>query len=185
MTTSFTLNNSNNNTDNNENDNSPSGLWLQMQSRISQWLSTRQELIILFCSVDGRRNEDPNNNGIHKKLNYLCQVLIDYVTSGHFDIYVKLVQGSESLGEIDPEFKEQQKQIVRLAMPLIDESTEIALAFNDKYADALVDTEDMPALSKELNDLGLIMVKRFDVEDDLIEAFHTAYKATVETAEAE
>jgi regulator of sigma D len=71
------------------------GAWLQMQERINSWLLARQKLILMFCSVDGLRNLNPGDAALTQKLNHMCQILIDYVTAGHFDIYSNLVTNSE------------------------------------------------------------------------------------------
>ena len=55
-------------------------------------------------------------------LNEFCQVLVDYIASGHFGLYERIVEGTE-----------RRKGVAELAVqlyPHIDETTQLALAFN-------------------------------------------------------
>jgi regulator of sigma D len=90
-----------------------------------------------------------------------CELLVDYIASAHFGLYQRLSVG-----------RERRRAVVDLAMeiyPGIDRTTQIALAFNDKYGGVTL-SGDLTALHRDLSHLGEILASRIDLEDRLITA---------------
>ncbi len=58
---------------------SPTDHWGSVDKLIKHWLKERQELIVLYCKVDGLKEFTPQDTPIAVKVQALCQVLIDYV----------------------------------------------------------------------------------------------------------
>ena len=106
------------------------------------------------------------------RVHALCDVLIDYVSAGHFEIYKHLMQ--EAAG-----FNDEYQSTINRVLPLIQESTELALDFNDRYCREGLTEKDLAELSKDLNELGLKMVERFDLEDQLIDKLHNCHRDMV------
>jgi len=93
-------------------------------------------------------------------LNEFCQVLVDYIASGHFVLYERIVEGTE-----------RRKGVAELAVklyPSIDKVTQAALAFNEKY-DADRGDIDLPQFHEELSVLGEQLTSRIEYEDQLIQ----------------
>ncbi|MCG8536649.1 MAG: sigma D regulator [Pseudomonadales bacterium] len=147
---------------------SPTEQWGNVDRLITRWLKERQELILLYCKVDGLREFREQDTPIHVRVHALCEVLIDYVSAGHFEVYQHLMKEAE-------QFQDDYQATIDRILPLIQLSTELALDFNDRYSDAELEAEDMDRLSKDLNKLGMKMVERFDLEDQLIENLHTCH----------
>lgn len=146
--------------------------WGSVDKLIRHWLKERQQLIVLYCKVDGLKEFSLQETPISVKVQALCEVLIDYVSAGHFEIYDRLMKEAE-------EFNEDYQQVVNRLLPLIQHSTELALEFNDRYGSVELCEKSMPMLAKDLNSLGVVMVERFELEDQLIESLHDCHREMV------
>jgi regulator of sigma D len=138
--------------------------WGGVNDIIDRWLKERQELLVLYCSLSDISSElDKIARG--GELKALCQVMVDYVSAGHFEIYDKLVQEGE-------EFDDQEglKKASTL-YKVIDATTEQVLDFNDKYQE----TDDLDTIEADLSRLGECLVQRFEAEDKMIEVLHIAH----------
>lgn len=145
--------------------------WNAVEQIIERWLQSRQALIVEFCAVSGVHQYTPNTQRSKLRLQKFCQLLVDYVSAGHFEIYYELIREAEV-------FQDGSDKLGKALLPLIDESTEISLNFNDTYATADCD-KVIPGLSETLSQLGETMVSRFDIEDQLIDAMHNAHAEQV------
>jgi regulator of sigma D len=128
---------------------------------VRKLLSERTEMFVLYCRLAGLApyQGKPKNGGVHELLQEFCQVLVDYIAAGHFSLYERIISGTE-----------RRKEVADLAAqiyPQIAESTEAALAFNDRY-----DTDDLFELSasfhEELSKLGEQLALRIELEDKLL-----------------
>ena len=146
--------------------------WDGVSEIIDRWLTERQELIVIYCSLSGTHNFAPNCKKSQEKLRKFCQIMMDYVSAGHFEVYDQLIKEAEA-------FEDSNEQLVAQLFLKINQSTEMALDFNDKY-----DTDDRyqqasEELSAHLSKLGEVLVSRFDMEDRLIEILHNAHAELV------
>lgn len=146
--------------------------WGKVDQLIDGWLKERQDLIILYCAVDGLKEYAPSDTPISVKLQAFSQMLIDYVSAGHFEIYDELTQEAE-------EFQDDYSELVRSILPRIQESTELALDFNDKYANLELCIESLQQVATDLSLLGEKIVERFELEDQMIEALHNRHRELV------
>lgn len=146
--------------------------WESVDKSIEKWLNERQELIILLCAVDGLREFTPETP-ITVKLQAFCQVLIDYVSAGHFEIYNQLIKEAESFGEVDG------ASILNARYPVIQKSTDLAIQFNDNYEEINDKQLYKAALSKDMSQLAEILEERFALEDELIELLHNRHRELV------
>ncbi len=127
---------------------------------IHKLLDERQEMLVLFCQVAGL---DPyqSNDPVDQKVRAFCQKMIDYIAAGHFAIYDRLMSGGE-----------RRKQVLAIAAKVyasIEDTTDIAVAFNDKY-DENDHSLDFSNLQNDLALLGEAMSNRADYEDQLIDS---------------
>ncbi|MEE2733114.1 MAG: sigma D regulator [Pseudomonadota bacterium] len=150
----------------------PTEQWGNIDRMISRWLKERQELIVLYCKVDGLKQFSTQDTPITIRVQALCDVLIDYVSAGHFEIYQVLMKEAE-------QFNDDYQQTIDRILPLIQQSTELALDFNDQYSSAELCESNMDKLARDLNQLGEKMVERFDLEDKLIDNLHTSHRDMV------
>ena len=141
--------------------------WGGVNDLIDKWLHERQDLLVLYCDLS-TNIEDGLFEVAANQLRTLCQLLVDYVSAGHFEIYDQLVKEGRAFN--DTEGLQEASKL----FSIIDLSTEYALDFNDKY----LETDDLRSLSNDLSTLGEKLATRFESEDRVIHVLHDAHKAT-------
>lgn len=146
--------------------------WGTVDKLVERWLKERQELILLYCAVDGLREYTPKDTPVTIKVQAFCDVLIDYMSAGHFEIYDELLQEAK-------DFNEDYLELANSVFPRIQASTQTAVDFNDKYTKADISEEQMSGLATDLSRLGERLVERFDLEDQLIESLHNRHRELV------
>ncbi len=105
------------------------------------------------------------------RLQKFCQLLLDYVSAGHFEVYYELIREAEA-------FDDGTAGLARPLMPQITATTQIALDFNDTYAE-YKSIGEPGVLAKALSELGETLATRFDLEDQLIAALHACHREQV------
>ncbi len=96
-------------------------------------------------------------------LEEFCQELVDYLATGHFEIYRRIEEGNERRDEIT--------KLADKIMPRINDTTQIAVAFNDVYDNTeSIDEAAMAQLPNYLNKLGKELATRIELEDQFINA---------------
>ena len=144
--------------------------WGGVHLLIDRWLQERHALINAF---DGLHVSD-SATASRSTLQKFCEILLDYVSAGHFEIYEQLLSEAEAFGD------KRGLDLARQIYPRIEAITEVAVAFNDRCDNG--DCLNSPGLPDELKRLGQLLHERFELEDCLIEVLHTAHKQTVATA---
>lgn len=130
------------------------------QSVIQRWLAERNELLVLYCRLTGKRKDKVLPD--QQQLNQFCDILIDYVSAGHFEVYEQVVSMCDHHGA-------HSLQLLQELFPKISKTTDIVVDFNDKYAAAHSDEELMAELDKDLSKLGEAIALRVELEDQLID----------------
>jgi regulator of sigma D len=139
--------------------------WGGSNTLIDTWLGKRQELIVNYCQIAGlppfesQGQALPATNAIQD----FCNKLVDYVSTGHFEIYKELVSCCETHGQTS---LDQINNII----PQISDTTDMSLEFSDKYAenqDASLDLFD-----RHLSTLIEGLEHRFELEDQLLSTLY-------------
>ena len=141
--------------------------WGGVNSVIHKWLVERQELIRLFCALTGEESDRPT---FLRSLETFCEVLVDYLSAGHFEVFTELENEAKT-------FDERGLQLVNALYPYLEQSTELALCFNDRCEQLKVSHRDFGKVREELSYLGESLTDRFQLEDQLIEYVHNANAA--------
>jgi regulator of sigma D len=134
---------------------------------IQELLEERQQVWSLYCKIAAMQPfaADP---GVDAKLQEFCQLLIDYISLGHFGIYQRITDGSE-----------RRKKVLEVAeqiYPRIVEATDAAVEFNDKY-ESLSGEDLREQLVNDLSRLGEELATRIDLEDQLLSAMAGCHPA--------
>ncbi len=141
--------------------------WGGVSELIDRWLKERQELLVHYCDLSGE-NDFSQTEALKEKFVRLCEVLVDYVSTGHFEIYEQLVREAR-------EFNDGGLELAAKVYPRIEQTTEVALNFNDRLDGRELSEEDVKELFGELSELGETLETRFEMEDFLIEHLHNAH----------
>lgn len=141
--------------------------WGGVSDLIDRWLKERQELLVHYCELSGT-TDFSQTEALRDKFVRLCEVLVDYVSAGHFEIYEQLTQEAS-------EFNDGGLELAAKVYPRIEKTTEVALNFNDRLNGQSLSEEEVRDLFQQLSELGETLESRFEMEDFLIEHLHNAH----------
>lgn len=145
--------------------------WAGVSQIIERWLEERQDLIVQFCGVSGVHEYSPKTAHSALRLQNFCQVLVDYMSAGHFEVYYELIREAEA-------FEDGSVEEGKRILAKIQDTTDLALAFNDTYANSTEESA-LEVLPKALSTLGETLAARFELEDQLIAVIHEAHREQV------
>ncbi len=134
--------------------------WGGVHKLIDRWLKARHELVRAFDALGAKPEALAENR---EQLQEFCGVLVDYVSAGHFGIYLQLNKEAEDFDD------QRGLDLAKTLSPRIDVITEKLLAFND-----LCDAGN--CVAEKFKELGALLHERFELEDCLIEVLHNAHK---------
>ena len=136
--------------------------WNKKKETINNWLLGRHKMLSAYCDLAGVDPEHSKNNTLPEEaqVKHFCQILMDYVSAGHFEIFELVLN-------------ECQRNNLMHAITAnelcskIFTSTDFALHFNDKYANEISE-EHLNEFDNNLSMLGKHIERRFELEDKLI-----------------
>ncbi|AEF53495.1 Rsd/AlgQ family anti-sigma factor [Marinomonas posidonica] len=140
--------------------------WGGVHEIIDRWLEQRRQMIESLVFLRERGEFTPTDT---PKILTLCEMLVDYVSTGHFTIYEQLA--------IEAKEFHDDGAIVLLGelLPEIDNTTEVVIEFNDKYDTKEHCNTQLEALPFSLQALTVVLAERFQYEDKLIRELHEAH----------
>ncbi len=141
--------------------------WGGVSEIIDRWLRERQELIVRYCHLTSLE-EFGDVEEVDRSFTEFCQILLDYVSAGHFEVYEQLLSEAK-------EFNDGGVDLANKLYPEIQKTTEAALDFNDRFDNTPEEAEELRELIPVLSRLGEQLEERFELEDTLIEALHTSH----------
>ncbi len=125
---------------------------------VKELLKERKQMWSLYWEIAKLKPFEQHQEALANILDRFCQVMIDYISLGHFGIYHRIINGNERrLGVL---------QAAEALYPAIAEATEVALKFNDRCENAQL--TDPAILMRELSKLGEALATRIELEDQLI-----------------
>ncbi len=129
------------------------------RSVVDRWLAERSEMFVLYCRLTGSRNSNILPDAA--QVAQFCDILIDYVSAGHFEVYEQLVSLCDQHGP-------NSIQLLKELFPKINSTTDIVVNFNDKYCDDGAYEKVHAELDVDLSKLGVAIAERAELEDQLI-----------------
>ena len=151
--------------------------WGGSHSAIDNWLNERQELLVQYCKLVGKNNKNAQEQALpnHSDITLFCQVMMDYISAGHFEVYEQIVKACKVNGSASHE-------LAISLYPKIDSTTDTALCFNDKYADLQSEEnkdktpdEIFAEFDMDLSQVGQALEERFGLEDELIDTLYNKH----------
>lgn len=146
--------------------------WGCVESLLERWLIERQDLITLYCKVSSSVSFCKDSITIERQLKHFCQLLLDYVSAGHFEVYEELFKEAY-------EFKDTHCVTAQSFYEKVQETTERSLQFNDSINELNFSTVKLDHLYNSLSRLGESIELRFEFEDKLIDQLHIKHKGLV------
>lgn len=144
--------------------------WGGAHTAIDAWLSERQHLLVQYCKLAGLPPYDKERKLLPSKevLEAFCEVLVDYVSTGHFEVYDRIVAECAVNGE-------RNIALAHQLSPRLTDTTDAALEFSDRYADHY-DEEQLDEFYRDLTALGRALEVRFELEDQMIAAIYNDHR---------
>ncbi len=133
------------------------------RKEIKQLIAERNNVLSLFYSLASHADQvDAKADALIDQLQEFCQELVDYLATGHFEIYQRLEEGSE-----------RRDDMIGLADQIyaaITKTTQAAVDFNDMYdISEGFDTDLLKQLPEQLSRLGQELATRIELEDRFID----------------
>lgn len=141
--------------------------WGGVHQLVDHWLEQRRALLDSFKVLNDACDaemETPTKQYIDD----FSQLLMDYVSSGHFTVYPQLGKEAEAFGD---------RQALELADRLLERlemSTELVLAFDEDYDTPASCERNLNRLPAWIERLTKGLGERFALEDELIARLHDA-----------
>ena len=135
---------------------------------VANLLAERQEMLVAYCRLAGLEPYSPDKP-VKRQLEAFCQLLMDYMAFGHFELYRRIAEGRER--------RVEAARVARAVYPRIEVVTEKAVAFNDRY-DASGHVLKLDSLPQDLSQLGEELALRLELEDRLVDALMQGMKAS-------
>lgn len=143
--------------------------WGGVSEIIDRWLHDRQQLLVLYCSVNGVEPMGEDNRTLAEKLRELCQRLVDYISTGHFGVYEQLISEAQELDD------DTGLVVADVLLPQLEENTTRCLAFNDSCEQL----STLMQLQEAMSQIGETLEERFRLEDQMIERLHQSHREKV------
>ena len=143
------------------------------RNEIKRLIEERNSVLSQYYNLakHGEDSVDDIKNTI-ELLEEFCQELVDYLATGHFEIYRRIEEGNERRSDIT--------KLAEKIMPRINDTTQIAVAFNDLYENTEnIGEADIKLLPNHLSKLGKELATRIELEDQFINALLTSSEKPV------
>lgn len=139
--------------------------WQAVEKLLQGWLKERRDVLVKYTALAATMDRESADSIIDPGLQRLCEILVDYSSAGHFEIFYELIREAEAFGD------DSGKTAAEL-IPQIGDTTEIILGFDEKYSDGKSHLADV---GNDLSLLGEVLESRFELEDRLIAALHGSH----------
>lgn len=143
--------------------------WQRIELLVQQWLGERQQILRMLFSLRSLLGSDRQRNPLPQRVQQFCQLLMDYVSAGYFEIYRELAREAH---HSQPE----NRALVAAILKRLEESTDAALAFNDDFDSSEHILALQTKLPQRLHELLVKLEERFALEDQLIVSIHQQEK---------
>lgn len=132
------------------------------QKEIKQLIEERNTVLSQYYNLaKATEGHDDDEKATLEMVEEFCQELVDYMATGHFEIYRRIEEGNERRDDIT--------QLADRIMPRINDTTQVAVAFNDLYdSTSDVGRDAIKQLPNYLAKLGEELATRIDLEDQFI-----------------
>lgn len=127
---------------------------------VDHWLHIRKHLLIAYYGLVGLKPGKSSYIRLNEQaLHLFCQSLVDYLSSGHFNIYERI-------------FKEMEGNtpylVVTRLYPQLETNTQQIMDDYDSCLRRVINDDNYMKFQQVLSDIGEALEVRFELEDKLI-----------------
>lgn len=148
----------------------PKAQFAAVEELLTRWLKERREVLGKYTEIVVALDSTLDEEGLAGRQKALCELLVDYVSVGHFEVFHELIVEAESFGDDSCELTEK-------VMPAIGDTTEVIMAYEEKYGS---NGKELKKLKRDLSSLGEVLESRFTLEDQLIAGLHNRHRRLVD-----
>lgn len=128
---------------------------------VDLWLSARRQLLAAYYQLVGiKPNKDSLTALDDEALDNFCQRLVDYLSTGHFSIYERII---DELQGDSPLIAAAQ------IYPALQANTEQIMHYYDSHLETAIDDDNCLEFQQALSGVGEALEARFTLEDRLIQ----------------
>ena len=66
--------------------------WQRIELLVQQWLGERKQLLRMLFSLRSLTSSDRKRNPLPQRVQQFCELLVDYISAGYFEIYRELAR---------------------------------------------------------------------------------------------
>lgn len=137
-----------------------------VEELITRWLKERREVLGKYTEIAVGSDGVLDPDALSERQRALCELLVDYISAGHFEVFHELLDEAES-------FADGSSALAQKVMPAIADTTEVILAYEEKYGSG---GGENGKLKRDLSALGEVLESRFVLEDQLIAGLHNSHR---------
>ncbi|MCW4149508.1 sigma D regulator [Halomonas sp. 18H] len=142
--------------------------WGGVHQLIDRWLAARKALLVDFSDL--KQACDDDLDAVTKaRIDAFSELLMDYISAGHFEVYPQLRAEAEAFDDHDA------LSLADRLLERLDMSTELVLAFDEDYSSTTNCEQHLPRLPAWLERLTKGLTERFSLEDRLISRLHAVH----------
>jgi len=150
----------------------PKQQFVAVDELLSRWLKGRNTLLSKYTDIVLSTEASLDGEEINQRQKALGEHILDYVSEGHFEVFHELINEAEL-------FADGGRELAARLIPEISDTTEVILAYEEKYGAGL---EYPETLERDLSALGEILESRFVLEDQLIAGLHSRHRSKLDGA---
>ncbi|WP_027967210.1 sigma D regulator [Halomonas halocynthiae] len=147
--------------------------WGGVHQLVDHWLIQRRSLLVSFKALNDACDANMETP-IKPYIDEFSQLLMDYVSSGHFTVYLQLAKEAEAFGDT------QALALASRLLERLDMSTELVLAFDEDYDTPASCERNLNRLPAWIERLTKGLSERFELEDELIARLHDTHTPSAE-----
>ena len=140
-----------------------------VENLLTRWLKERREVLGKYTEIAVSLDSSLDDEKLQQRQQGLCELLVDYVSAGHFEVFHELIEEAET-------FADGSGALAEKLMPAIGDTTEVIMAYEEKYSSSRGHQEK---LKRDLSALGEVLESRFVLEDQLIAGLHNRHRRLV------
>ncbi len=127
---------------------------------VDRWLLVRKHLLVAYYNLVGLKPGKESFMRLNEKaLNDFCQSLVDYLSSGHFNIYERIIGEMEGSTPLLAATK---------IYPQLEANTQQMMDYYDTCLENAIDHDNYLEFQQALSDIGESLEARFALEDKLL-----------------
>ena len=127
---------------------------------VDRWLLVRKHLLVAYYNLVGLKPGKESFMRLNAKaLDDFCQSLVDYLSSGHFNIYERIIGEMEGSTPLLAATK---------IYPQLEANTQQMMDYYDTCLENAIDHDNYLEFQQALSDIGESLEARFALEDKLL-----------------